>query len=119
MNEQVLLPQHAESLQQARQEALRLALEAVKQMCTGIGQAVQSIWAGMQQWASRVIQAIQPILHGASRVLRPYLPRRSKRSSRRCKVQAKRRALGLSVDGKLPGLSRKASYAVATKRGGR
>lgn len=119
MNNQVLLPQYAESLQQARREAFQQLRDALKSVATSIGQAVQSVWASIQQWVSRVIQAIHPILHDLHRVLRPYLPKRSKRSSRRGKVQDKRRALGLPVDGKLPGLSRKASYAIAMKRGRR
>lgn len=107
-----LLPQYAESLQQSRREALQrvqtsfLQVQvAIKQIATNIGQALQRVWL-----------ALQPALRNLTRILRPYIDtkhtRRSQRSTRRGKVQAKRHALGLPVNGKLPGLSRKESYAL-------
>lgn len=60
-------------------------------------------------------QANLPELRGAVFVQLGKMPKLRKPSSRRLKVQAKRKRLGLPVDGKIAPCTRKQCYAVATK----
>ena len=96
MAEILLLPQWAESLQERRVRPFRVLSEWFTTFADSIRTACLAI-------ADTIREAVQPLLDVFQSAFYPPKkhPKPCKRSSRRLKVQQKRKRIGLSVDGKL------------------
>ncbi len=101
MEEILLLPQWAQNKQEQREESLKRLAEGARDFVRAL-----------QRWMGDLAKAIMPVIERMIQVLGPYCgmpdlkvqkskPKPRKRSSRRGLIQAKRKRLGLSVDGKI------------------
>jgi len=98
MTELLLLPQWAESREAARAEAAQVTVQAIGRLFHDVADSVVSLF---QRIATLIADALKPVIQAFGQIGRSLglVQRRSKRSSRGLKVQAKRKRLGLTVSG--------------------
>lgn len=98
MTELLVLPQWAESREAARAETAQRTVEAIQQLFHDIAEPVI---AACKRIMTYIADALKPMIQIVVQVGRSLglVQRRSKRSSRGLKVQAKRKRLGLTVSG--------------------
>src|SRR5260221_602424 len=105
MEETLLLPQWAQSKQEARAETLQKVGEGMQQFVSTMQAAFSAVGDSLRCFFNDIAQTIKPVVDALQKALSHVYtpkpkPKPRKRSSRRGQVQAKRKRLGLDTFGK-------------------